>query len=136
MVDAQKVSLALISRALLAFLILYWAAFALVVPVTVWDSHTHSIGRIPIALEGGLFGNQGWNTWAQISWPWGFDALHLPFFWLGWGASIPSYLCFIGTLSIVWRIVNAHRGPDTATLCALATFTMPTFIYQGHEHKE
>jgi len=135
MADAQKVSLALISRALLAFLILYWAAFALVAPVTVWDSHVYNIGRIPIALEGGLFGNQGWNNWAQISWPWGFDALHLPFFWLGWGASIPSYLCFIGTLAIVWRIVNAHRGPDTATLCALAMFSMPTFIYQATSTK-
>src|SRR5213078_141777 len=47
MADAQKVSSALVSRALLAFLILYWAAFALVVPVTVWDSHTYNIGRIP-----------------------------------------------------------------------------------------
>jgi len=135
MVDAQKVSSALVSRALLAFLILYWAAFALVVPVTVWDSHTYNIGRIPIALEGGLFGNQGWNYYPQISLPWSFDALHLPFFWLGWGASIPSYLCFIGTLAIVWRIVDAHRGPDTATLCALAMFSMPTFIYQATSTK-
>ena len=135
MADAQKVSLALISRALLAFLILYWAAFALVAPVTVWDSHTYNIGRIPIALEGGLFGNQGWNNDRQISLPWSFDALHLPFFWLGWGASIPSYLCFIGTLAIVWRIVDAHRGPDTATLCALAMFSMPTFIYQATSTK-
>ena len=135
MADAQKVSLALISRTLLAFLILYWAVFALVVPVTVWDSHTYNIGRIPIALEGGLFGNQGWNNDRQISLPWSFDALHLPFFWLGWGASIPSYLCFIGTLAIVWRIVDAHRGPDTATLCALAMFSMPTFIYQATSTK-
>jgi hypothetical protein len=135
MADTRKVSLALISRSLLAFLILYWAAFALVTPVTVWDSHAYNIGRIPIALEGGLFGNQGWNDHRQILHPWGFDALHLPFFWLGWGASIPSYLCFIGTLSIVWRIVDVHQGPDTATLCALAMFSMPTFIYQATSTK-
>src|SRR5436190_20204175 len=90
MADARKVSLAFISRALLAFLILYWAAFALVAPVTVWDSHAYNIGRIPIALEGGLFGNQGWNDYRQILHPWGFDALHLPFFWLGWGGVHPE----------------------------------------------
>jgi len=135
MADARKVSLAFISRALLVFLILYWAAFALVAPVTVWDSHTYNIGRIPIALEGGLFGNQGWNNDRQISLPWSFDALHLPFFWLGWGTSIPSYLCFIGTLAIVWRIVDAHRGADTATFGALAMFSMPTFIYQATSTK-
>ncbi len=128
-------SLALISRALLAFLILYWAAFALVAPVTTWDSHVYNIARIPIALKGGLFGNQGWNSYRQILFPWGFDALHLPFFWLGWGASIPSYLCFIGTLSIVWRIIKAYRGTDTATLCALAMFSMPMFIYQATSTK-
>jgi len=135
MADAQRVSLALISRALLAFLILYWAAFALVAPVTTWDSHVYNIARIPIALKGGLFGNQGWNSYRQILFPWGFDALHLPFFWLGWGASIPSYLCFIGTLSIVWRIIKAYRGTDTATLCALAMFSMPMFIYQATSTK-
>jgi len=127
--------MAVISRALLAFLIFYWAAFALVAPITVWDSHSYNIGRIPIALEGGLFGNQGWNNDRQISLPWSFDALHLAFFWLGGGASFPSYLCFVGTLAIVWRIVSAHRGANTATLCALAMFSMPTFVYQATSTK-
>ena len=135
MADTLKVGLAALSRALLAFLILYWAVFALVAPVTTWDSHAYNIARIPIALEGGLFGNHGWNYYAQISHPWSFDALHLPFFWLGWGTSIPTYLCFIGTLAIVWRIVKTYRGPDTATLCALGMFSMPTFIYQATSTK-
>jgi len=129
------VRVAIVSRCLLAFLILYWASFALVVPVTVWDSQSYNVGRIPIALEGGLFGNHGWNNDRQVSLPWGFDALHLVFFWLGGGAAIPSYLCFIGTLAIVWKIVQAYRGPNTATLCALGLFSMPTLIYQATSTK-
>jgi hypothetical protein len=127
--------MAIISRVLLAFLILYWGSFALVTPITVWDSHTYNVARIPLALAGGLFGNQYWNTERQVAYPWGFDALHLVFFWLGGGASLPSYLCFIGTLAIVWVIVNIHRGPNAATLCALGMFSMPTFVYQATSTK-
>jgi hypothetical protein len=125
----------IILRVLLLFLILYWGVFAFVTPVTDWDSHTYNIARIPLALMGGLFGNPYWNDARQAAFPWSFDALHLPFYWFGGGTSTPSYLCFIGTLAIVWTIVNSYRGADTATLCALAMFAIPTFVYQATSSK-
>jgi hypothetical protein len=125
----------IVLRTLLTCLILYWGAFAMVAPITVWDSQTYNIARIPLALAGGLFGNPYWNSDRQGAFPWSFDALHLIFFWLGGGASLPSYFCFLGTLAIIWTIINTHRGPTTATLCALGMFAMPTLIYQATSSK-
>lgn len=130
-----QIRIAALARGLLVLLLLYWGCFAAVVPVTVWDSQAYNVARLPLALLGGLFGNPYWNDSRQAAFPWGFDAIHLPFYLSDGGFAIPSFFCFLGTLCIVYVIVRAHYGSDIATLCVLSLFAAPTFLSQATSTK-
>ncbi len=71
-------------------LLAYWLVYALVVPVTGWDSQTHDVARLLIANHGGLFGNHGFNMVPQVSFPWGFNAVEYPFLFLGLATRSPA----------------------------------------------
>lgn len=115
--------------------LIYWAAYALVIPVTVIDSQTYNLGRLLIARDGGLFGNTLWNSEKQIYFPWSFDAIHYIFLFAGFGYALPSYFCFLGTLLIIHRLVKEHYGPASAWWCCLAMLALPTLMFQATSTK-
>ena len=99
-----------VAAAIAASLILaYWTLYAIVAPVTVWDSHTYNLARLLLAERGGLFGNELWNDHRQESFVWAFDAVHYPLLKIGWGVALPSFLCFIGVLVMVFLLFRESR---------------------------
>lgn len=116
-------------------LVVYWGVFALLAPITVWDSHVYNLGRLAVAERGGLFGNTLWTSERQVMFPWSFDAIHLPFLHIGWGYALPSFACLLGTAWILFQIIRRVSGSRTARLAVLALFAMPTVIYQATSTK-
>jgi hypothetical protein len=112
-------------------LILYWGLFALVPPVTNWDSQVYNLGRLPIAKLGGLFGNTLWTTPRQLMFPWTFDAIHLPLLALGFGYGVPSYLCLLGILAVAWSFLAQRHGRDAGWMGVLALLGLPTLVFQS-----
>ncbi len=119
------------SRALVFLLLVYWGAFALLAPVTTWDSHVYNLGRLSIAERGGLFNNPFWTSVRQLIFPWTFDAAHLPFVYFGWGFGIPSYLCLLGTVFVAWSLLKRWHGDAAAWVGCLALMGLPTLVFQG-----
>jgi len=113
----------------------YWALFSLVTPVTVWDSQTYNLARLELARLGGLFGNPYWNSGRQVFLPWTFDAVHLPFLRLGFGAALPSFACLAGLLVIVFRMAAARFGRAVGWWCCAALLSLPTLVYQATSTK-
>lgn len=116
-------------------LLLYWSAFALVVPVTVWDSHTYNLARLPIAASGGLFANPLWTTERQIIFPWTFDALHYPALLIRAGYALPSFACLAGVCWIVFTMVRHFAGRTAGWLSILLLLAMPTVVFQASSTK-
>jgi hypothetical protein len=114
---------------------LYWGVYSLLVPVAFWDSQTYNLARLEIFSAGGFWGNNLWNTERQISFPWTFDALHLPLLRIGTGAALPSFACFTGLLWIVHRLVRQRYTPRVAWFCCLGLMAMPTMVYQATSTK-
>jgi hypothetical protein len=123
-----------ISR-LLQFLLIasltYWGAFALLSPVTTWDSQIYNLGRLAIADLAGFWGNQCWFSERQVIFPWAFDAVHYPFVKVGFCESLPSFFCLIGLLVLVYRILCERYSRRFALWSCLSLISMPTFIYQA-----
>ena len=98
-----------------SLILAYWALYAIVAPVTVWDSHTYNLARLLLAERGGLFGNELWNDHRQQSFVWAFDAVHYPLLKIAWGVALPSFLCFVGVLVVVFLI--SRECSPTTPLC-------------------
>ena len=98
-----------------SLILAYWALYAIVAPVTVWDSHTYNLARLLLAERGGLFGNELWNDHRQQSFVWAFDAVHYPLLKIAWGVALPSFLCFVGVLVVVFLI--SRECSPTPPLC-------------------
>ncbi len=116
-------------------LLLYWFAYALVAPVTIYDSHVYNLARLLIIRKGGFFRDHIWNFFPQICYPWGFDAIHYPFIWLGAGFDLPSFACLVGVLIVVHQLVRRRFGWLAAWWCDLAVLAMPTVVYQATSTK-
>ena len=116
-------------------LMVYWVVYALVVPVTIWDSQTHDVARLLIAHHGGLFGNTGWNVPVQACFPWSFNAVEYPFLFLGFGYALPSFACFTGMLLIIYRLVREKCGEAAGWWCCLSMLALPTLVFQATSTK-
>ena len=119
------------ARAVSLTMLAYWALFALLSPVTVFDAHVYNLGRLPLAELAGLFGNPYWTTSRQLLLPWTFDAVHLPFLHLGFGFGLPSFLCLIGTLGVAWPLLAERLGEEAAWMGVLALLALPTLAFQS-----
>jgi hypothetical protein len=119
------------ARAVSLTMLAYWALFALLSPVTVFDAHVYNLGRLPLAELAGLFGNPYWTTSRQLLLPWTFDAVHLPFLHLGFGFGLPSFLCLIGTLRVAWPLLAQRLGEEAAWMGVLALLALPTLAFQS-----
>ena len=124
-------SIGQIARGSSLLLLVYWGLFAILAPVTVWDSHVYNLGRIPLAEAAGLFSNPLWTSPRQLAFPWTFDLIHRPLLHLGWGFGLPSFLGFVSVLTIAWMHLKNRFGPDAAWLGVLALMAMPTLIFQA-----
>jgi hypothetical protein len=136
--NALKKPTALLEDALrwvVGILLAYWGLFALLTPVTVWDSHTYNLARLSVARLDGLFGNSLFLNGRQIIFPWSFDSIHLPFLSVEWGYALPSYLSLTGIAWIVFQILHRTVGSRTAWLGVFALFAMPTVIFQATSTK-
>jgi hypothetical protein len=109
----------------------YWALFALLAPVTVWDAQVYNLGRLPLAEIGGLWSNPLWTSERQVAFPLTFDAIHLPFLHLGAGFALPSFSCFLGTLAVAWSTLRRWHGPDAAWLGILVLLALPSLAFQA-----
>ena len=112
-------------------LILYWGLFALVAPVTNYDSQVYNLARLPIAELAGLFGNSHWTNPRQLMFPWAFDAIHLPFLHLGFGFGLPSFCCLLGILAVAWSFLARRHGREAGWIGVLALLGLPTLVYQA-----
>ena len=119
------------ARTLSLAILLYWALFALLAPVTIWDAQVYNLARIPIAEIGGLFDNGLWTSERQLVFPWTFDAIHLPLLHIGWGFGVPSYLCLVGILVVAWSLLLRWHDATTAWVGCLALLGLPTLVFQG-----
>ncbi len=116
-------------------LLCYWGVYALVAPVTNYDSQTYNLARLALAERGGFFGNPYWTSIWQVMHPWGFDAVHLPFLKLGFGYALPSFLCMVGLCVIVLRMVRAKAGDAAGWAAVLGLLALPCLVYQATSTK-
>ncbi len=113
----------------------YWAVYALVAPVTTIDSQMYNLARLELAARGGLFNSDYFTSVFHVIFPWSYDAVHFPFMRLGWGCVLPGFLCFTGTLFVVFRLMRARFGVDAAWLAAASLLALPCLVYQGASTK-
>jgi hypothetical protein len=113
----------------------YWSLYVLVAPVTNIDSQMYDIARLSLAMKGGLFTSPYFTSVFQVMWPWTFDAVHLPFFELGWACALPSFCCLAGTCYVVFVMTRARLGADAAWVALVALLSLPCLIYQGTSTK-
>ena len=119
----------------MAAALLYWAACAVLLPVTTWDSQVYNLGRLLIAEKAGFWSNPHWFSERQVIFPWAFDAVHYRFVKLGFGEAIPSLVCFVGLLIIVYKILRDRYSSQLALLVCLGLVSMPTMVYQATSTK-
>jgi 4-amino-4-deoxy-L-arabinose transferase-like glycosyltransferase len=121
-------------RLLMVFVLLalcYWGVFSVVCPVTTYDAHVYNLARLAIAEKAGFWQGSAWNSNRQILFPWVFDAVHYPFLKLGRGAALPSFLCLVGALYMIYRLVAISWNRDAARWCVAALLAMPTVMLQA-----
>jgi 4-amino-4-deoxy-L-arabinose transferase-like glycosyltransferase len=95
----------------------------------------YNLSRIELALRGGLFNNGLFTSVFQLMWPWGFDAVHLPFIELGWGYALPSLACLGGTCAVVFLMTRERLGADAAWVALVALLALPCLVYQATSTK-
>jgi Dolichyl-phosphate-mannose-protein mannosyltransferase len=115
--------------------ILYTTLYALLSPVTVWDSMTYNLARLQLAENYGFWHHEYYNTPRQYSFVWGFDAVHWPFVKLGFAYGLPSLACFLGTLWIAYKILQQTYGSRITWLALLGLCALPTLVQQGMSTK-
>jgi hypothetical protein len=118
-------------RTIIFSIIGYWGFLALVLPVSNVDSHVYNLGRLAVAETAGFWQTSAWNSPRQVVFPWTFDAVHYPFLKIGWGTSLPSFLCFLGLVVIVFNLVSGRWGTNVGLWSVLSLLAMPTIMIQA-----
>ena len=134
-VQISKTSILFLSKVTALSLWWYWFIYAVVAPVTLWDSHVYNIARVKIADIAGIFNNPLWNSTRQVEMPWGFDALHLFFIKIQFGYDLPSFACFTGLCLILFEIIKDEVSIEAAWSSVLMLMTMPCLMYQATSTK-
>ena len=101
-------------KALIASLLLYWGACALLLPVTTSDCQVYNLARLRVAERAGFWQAEAWNSVRQVTYPWAFDAVHYPFLKTAWGFGIPSFTLFAIVLAL---LVFGAPLPDRRGSC-------------------
>jgi hypothetical protein len=118
-------------RTIIIAITVYWGLLALVLPVTNLDSQIYNLGRLTVAENAGFWQTNAWNSANQIVFPWTFDAVHYPFLKIGWGMAVPSFLCFLGLVVMVFYLVSRRWGTNVGLWSVLTLLAMPTIMLQA-----
>jgi hypothetical protein len=118
-------------KALIASLLLYWGACALLLPVTTSDCQVYNLARLRVAERAGFWQAEAWNSVRQVTYPWAFDAVHYPLLKTAWGFGIPSFLAFLGLLVIVFQLLAPRFGEHVALWSILTLLSLPTLMLQA-----
>lgn len=133
--DQHLTALGRAARAFSLLLLVYWGLVALVSPVINIDSQIYNLARLDLALRGGLFNNDHFTSIFHVMYPWGFDAVHLPFLAIGWGYALPSFACLAGLCHVVLTMMRSRYGPDAAWASVLGLLALPCLVYQASSTK-
>jgi hypothetical protein len=118
-------------KALIVSLLVYWGVYALIAPVTNSDSQVYNLARLSVAERAGFWQTTAWNSIRQVIFPWTFDAIHYPFLKIGWGSALPSFVCFLGLLIIIFELVVPKFGSKVGLWSILILLSMPTLMLQA-----
>ena len=113
----------------------YWLIFAIISPVTMWDSNTYNLARLELELRGGLFHNLLVNDNRQVFMTWTFDAIHLPFRLIKLGEGIPSFACLTGIILVIYAVVKKEYNNLTAWISVCGLLAMPCLMFQATSTK-
>ena len=119
------------SASVLAVLLLYWLAWCLIAPVTNADSQVYNLARLWVIEGDGLFFNHSYNWNMQLIMPWSFDAVHYPFVRLGYGYALPSFLCLLGIMAILFTWARERGDAADGLRACLGLLAMPMVVMQA-----
>ena len=120
-----------LSGSVLALGLVYWLVWSLVAPVTNGDSQVYNLARLWVIDGDGLFFNRS-HTWSpQLIMPWSFDAVYYPFVRLGYGYALPSFLCLLGTMGILFTWARERGDAVDGLRACLGLLAMPMVIMQA-----
>jgi hypothetical protein len=120
-----------LSGTVLALGLLYWLAWCLVAPVTNGDSQVYNLARLWVIDGDGLFFNRSHTSITQLIMPWSFDAVHYPFVRLGYGYALPSFVCLLGTMVILFTWVRERGDVADGLRACLGLLAMPMVVVQA-----
>jgi hypothetical protein len=120
-----------LSGSVLALGLLYWLAWCLVAPVTNADAQRYNLARLWVIDGDGLFFNHSHSSITQLIMPWSFDAVHYPFVRLGYGYALPSFLCLLGTMVILFTWARERGGAADGLRACLGLLAMPMVVMQA-----
>ena len=115
-------------RTIIVAITVYWGLLAVALPVTNVDSQIYNLGRLAVAENAGFWQRNAWNSINQVVFPWTFDAVHYPFLKIGWGMAVPSFLCFLGLVVMVFYLVSRRWGTNVGLWSVLSLLAMPTIM--------
>ena len=121
-----------LSTCVLALLVPYWLVWSWVGPVTNGDAQVYNLARLWLVDADGLFFNRSYTAITQIVMPWSFDAVHYPFLHLRLGYALPSFVCLLGMMLLVYAWVRERGGAaaDGWRAC-LGFMAMPMAVMQA-----
>jgi hypothetical protein len=120
-----------LSGSVLALGLLYWLAWCLVAPVTNGDSQVYNLARLWVIDRDGLFFNRSYTWTPQLIMPWSFDAVHYPFVRLGYGYALPSFLCLLGIMAILFTWARERGDAADGLRACVGLLAMPMVVMQA-----
>jgi len=120
-----------IALVVLAALLLYWLAWAVIGPVTNVDAQIYNLTRLWVIDGHGLFANPFYTSTLQLVMPWSFDAVHYPFLLLRHGYALPSFACLLGIMAILYSWARERGGVADGLRACLGLLAMPMVVMQA-----
>ena len=117
-----------LAASVLAVLMLYWLVWSVVGPVTNQDSLIYHLARLWLIEQTGLFHNTSYTWITQLILPWTFDAVHYPLLRLRYGYALPSFLCLVGIMGIVFAWVRERGDTLDGLRACLGLLSMPAVV--------
>ena len=114
---------------------LYWLAWSVIGPVTNADSQDYNLARLWLIERYGLFANRSYTTIFQLIYPWSFDAVHYPFVHLRYGYALPSFLCLLGIMAILFKWARERGDAADGLRACLGLLAMPMVVLQASTTK-
>ena len=89
------------------------------------DSQVYNLARLWVIDGDGLFFNRSYTSITQLVMPWSFEAVHYPFVRLGYGYALPSFLCLLGIMVILFTWARERGDTVDGLRACLGLLAMP-----------